>query len=197
MSSTTRHGGDTRALRLQRNFIVTPQRNDVNAQRMKSPNKIPSPAQIPSPLTGGGMGVGGITESTLYDSGGGKGDGKKSGWAAVKVAVDGGKLRKSTMNDRSPPSSAAVDGGKLYNSRGKKKSKESKDYFELLNAKDESAWGENMMPGKHVVLYTPGKITKGVEDNVAALQEDLSFALKPVFIFINLRIRKQPRMHAN
>ena len=180
MSSTIRHGGDTHAPRQQRNMIVTPQRNDLNSPKMKSPNKIPSPAQIPSPLTDGGIGVGGNTKSKLYDSGGGKGAGgvtKGSGRDAEKAAVDGEKLRTSTMHDSSPPPAAAADRGK---SRGKKKGKESKDYFEQLNAKDEAVWGESMMPGKHVVLYTPGKITKGVEDNVAALQEDLSIALEPV-----------------
>ncbi len=69
-------------------------------QKMKFPTN-----KIPPSLTGGGMGVGGNTESTLYDTGGkgAGGDAKKSGWAAVKFAVDGGKLRKSTMNDSSPP----------------------------------------------------------------------------------------------
>jgi hypothetical protein len=148
-------------------------------------------------LTDGGIGVGGNTKSKLCNSGGGKGAGgvtKESGRDAEKAAVDGGKLRRSTMHDSSPPPAAAVDRGK---SRGKAKSKESKNYFEQLNAKDEAVWGESMMPGKHAALYTPGKITKGVEDNVAALEEDLSIALEPVYIFINLRIHKQPRMHAN
>ena len=177
LSSTTRHGGHTHAPRQQRNMIVTPKRNDLS-------------------LTDGGIGVAGNTTSKFYDSGEGKGAGgvtKESGRDAEKAAVDGRKLR-TTMHDSSPPPAAAADRGK---SRGKKKGKESKDYFEQLNAKDEAVWGESMMPGTHVVLYTPGKITKGVEDNVAALQEDLSIVLEPVYIFINLRIHKQPRMHAN
>ncbi len=196
MSSTTSRGGDTHAPRQQRNMIVTPRRNDLISPKMKSANKIPSPAQIPSPLTDGGIGVAGNTTSKFYDSGEGKGAGgvtKESGRDAEKAAVDGRKLR-TTMHDSSPPPAAAADRGK---SRGKTKSKESKDYFEQLNAKDEAGWGESMMPGKHAVLYTPGKITKGVEDNVADFQEDLSMVLEPVYIFINLRIHKQPRMHAN
>ena len=64
-------------------------------QKMKFPTN-----KLPPSLTGGDMGVRGKTESTLYDTGG---DAKKSAWAAVKFAVDGGKLRKSTMNDSSPP----------------------------------------------------------------------------------------------
>ena len=58
--------------------------------------------KIQPSLTGGDMGVRGNRESTLYDTGV-LGGAKKSGWAAAKFAVDGGKLRKSTMNDSSPP----------------------------------------------------------------------------------------------
>ena len=65
-------------------------------------NEIPD-KQITAIFDKWGYGCRGKTESTLYDTGILGVDAKKSGWAAAKFAVDGGKLRKSTMNDSSPP----------------------------------------------------------------------------------------------